>query len=117
MKMAKAPKEHVERLIRWMQFNDELCRLNPLNKFEWNVFIEDWGDDERFQPIIHHCVDDYGFNWEYYWDYYEREIAHIHMRILLGYEILVDNVCDPDLDYLDYKKDLKQLIEEGKNEQ
>ena len=113
MKMAKAPQEHVERLIRWMQFNDELSQFNPLNKFEWNVFIEDWGDDKRFQPIIHHCVDDYGFNWEYYWDYYQREIAHIHMRILFGYEILVDNVCDPDLDYLDYNKELKDLIQGG----
>ena len=113
MRMAKAPQEHVERLIRWMQFNDELAKINPLNNFEWNLFLNDWQDDERFAPIIKHCTDDDGFNWEYYWDYYESKITHIHMRILMGYEILVDNVCDPNLDYLDYNKELKILIQGG----
>lgn len=28
MRMAKAPQEHVDRLRRWMQFNDELCKID-----------------------------------------------------------------------------------------
>jgi hypothetical protein len=35
------------------------------------------------------------------------------MRVIIGYEVLVDNVCDPDLDYLDYKPEIKKLLEEN----
>ena len=111
MKMAKAPKEQVDTLRRWMQFNDEISRIDPLDEREWNDFLEDWGDDERFTPIIKHCTDENGFKWEYYWDYYQSHISHIHMRIIMGFEVLLDNVCDPDLDYLDYKPELKKQFE------
>ena len=109
--MAKASQGHVDRLRRWMLFNDELSKMNPLNKFEWDMFLLEWQDDERFEPIIKHCIDDDRFSWEYYWDYYETQISHIHMRILMGYEVLVDNTCDPDLDYLDYRPELKKQFE------
>jgi hypothetical protein len=33
------------------------------------------------------------------------------MRVVFGYEILVDNVCDPNLDYLEFKPELKELLE------
>ena len=36
--MSKAPKEHVDRLRKWMQFNDELCKIDPTNGFEWEEF-------------------------------------------------------------------------------
>ena len=32
MKMAKAPKEHIDRLRNWMQFNDELSKNKPSEK-------------------------------------------------------------------------------------
>lgn len=114
--MAKAPKEHVDRLRYWMQFNDELCHIDPTNKYEWDKFKEDWSEDDDFNPIITHCEDDDGFNWDYYMDYYQSNISHIHMRVIFGYEVLIDNVCDPDLDYLDYKKDIKSLMEKAENE-
>ncbi len=114
MRMAKAPKEHVDRLRRWMQFNDELCRINPENGYEWEGFKKDWEDDDDFLPIIKHCEYDNGeFSWEYYMDYFQRHISHIHMRVIFGFEVLVDNVCDPDLDYLEYKPEIKKLLEEN----
>ena len=112
MRMAKAPQEHVDRLRTWMQFNDELCKIDPTNEFDWKEFKEDWEDEDDFMKIIKHCEDDNGFNWEYYMDYYQSEISHIHMRIIFGFEVLVNNVCDPDLDYLDYKKEIKEKLEE-----
>ena len=111
MRMAKAPKEHVDRLRTWMQFNDELCKIDPTNKLEWDSFKEDWQDEDDFMKIIKHCEDDDGFNWEYYMDYHQSNISYIHMRVIFGYEVLVNNVCDPELDYLDYKKELKDLME------
>jgi len=112
MKMAKAPKEHVDRLRTWMQFNDELCKIDPTNDNEWETLKEDWEEDEDFSKIIKHCEDDNGFNYEYYFDYYQSNISYIHMRVIFGYEVLIDNVCDPELDYLDYKPELKKMFEE-----
>jgi hypothetical protein len=109
MRMAKAPEEHVDRLRTWMQFNDKLCEIDPTH--EWEEFKKDWEDDEDFLPIIKHCEDDKGFNWEYYMDYYQSQISWIHMRVIFGYEVLVDNTCDPDLDYLDYRPELKKQFE------
>jgi hypothetical protein len=114
MRMAKAPQEHVDRLRKWLQFNDELCKIDPTNEFEWDEFKKDWEDD--FNQIIKHCEDEDGFNWEYYMDYYQSDISHIHMRIIFGFEVLVDNVCDPELDYLDFNPELKKLLETEEDE-
>jgi len=110
MRMAKAPQEHVDTLRRWMQFNDELCKIDPTNEFEWNGFKEDWEDEEDFVKIIKHCEDDRGFTWDYFMDYYQSNISWIHMRVILGFEVMVDNVCDPDLDYLEFKPEIKKFL-------
>lgn len=116
MRMSKAPQEHVDRLRKWMQFNDELCKVDPTHQREWYEFKKDWEDDEDFKKIIKHCEDDGGvFNWEYYMDYYQSEISYIHSRIIFGFEVLVENVCDAELDYLDFNKELKRLMDNNKN--
>jgi hypothetical protein len=116
MRMSKAPQEHVDRLRRWMQFNDELCKINPTNPREWLSLKNDWSKDDDFGPIIKHCEDEDGFNWEYYMDYYQSNISWIHMRIIYGFEVLVDNACNPDLDYLDFKPEIKKLLETKEND-
>lgn len=109
--MAKAPQEHVDKLRTWMQFNDELCKIDPTNEYEWKAFKNDWEDTEDFNHIIKHCEDEYGFSHEYYFDYYQSYISYIHMRIIFGYEVLVDNCCDPELDYLEFNKEIKEALE------
>jgi hypothetical protein len=112
MKMAKASQKHIDRLRSWMQFNDELCKIDPENSNEWNGLKKDWEQYVYFTPIIKHCENNDGrFIWEYYMDYYQSNISYIHGRILTGFEVLLDNVCDPELDYLDYNKYLKQIFE------
>lgn len=113
MRFSKAPQEHVDKLRRWMQFNDELCKIDPTNKIDWDEFKKDWDEDEDFGKIIEHCEDGKEFNWEFYMDYYQSHISWIHMRVIIGFEVLVDNVCDPDLDYLDYKPEIKKLLEKN----
>jgi hypothetical protein len=34
------------------------------------------------------------------------------MRVIMGFEVLVDNACDPDLDYLDFKPEIKKLMKD-----
>jgi len=112
MRMAKAPKEHIDQLRIWLQFNQELCKINPLNEFEWSEFKKDWEEEDGFKEIIKHCKDGENFNYDYYWDYFERHISHIFGRIIMGYEVLIENVCDPELHYLEYKPEIKTLIEQ-----
>jgi len=107
MRMAKASKEDVRRLNVFLRFMDEIGNNEP------KTVIEDWGeDDEDFGPIIKHCLNDKDeFEYDYFMDYYRTHISHIHMRILMGFEVLVDNCCDPDKDYLDWKPEIKELLE------
>lgn len=116
--MAKAPKEHVDRLRVWMQFNDLLMQIDPLYNREWMDFKMDWSEDEGYTNIIKELEDEEGnFSWEYYASYYQANISHVYNRILWGFEILVENVCDPELDYLDYNKELKDLLEKANKNQ
>lgn len=113
MRMAKAPQKQIDALRVWLHFNDELCLIDPCNEFEWDRFKQDWIEDQDFGPIIKYCQDERGFSLEYFLDYYQRNISWIHMRVVMGYEILVENVCDPDLTYLDFNKELKKKLEGG----
>jgi hypothetical protein len=106
MKMAKAPKEDISKLSFWMMFNDVLCKYDPTIRTQWKELKEELGE-ENFGVIYKHCEDEDGrFEWEYYMDYYREQISHIHMRIIYGYEVLLDNVCDPEADTLEYKKEI-----------
>jgi len=111
MRIAKASQKDVNTLRTWLQFNDELCKINPKNEYEWSRFKEDWSDEDDFNKIIEHCECEKSFDWDYYMDYFQTYIYHIHTRIIFGYETLVSNVCDPELDYLDFNKEIKQAIE------
>jgi hypothetical protein len=33
------------------------------------------------------------------------------MRVILGYDVLVENACDPDLDYLEFNPEIRNLLE------
>ena len=114
MRMAKAPEEQVDKLRNWLKFNDELCKIDPTDEHEWENFKSDWSDDEDFSHIIDNCGDEDGFNWEYYFNYYRSYISHIHFRILFGYKVLIDNCCDPELDYLEFNKEIKEALEKSK---
>jgi len=109
LRMAKAPKEHIDRLRTWMQFTDEISKIDLDNQREWESFTEDWKHEEDFIKIIKHCTDEYDcFSSEYYFDYFHSNISYIYSRIILGFEILLDNCCDQKLDYLDFNKDISQ---------
>jgi len=118
MRMAKAPQEHVDKLRIWMQFNNELMKIDPTYFREWEEFKNDWLEDENFNSIIQEIkMEDGSFSWEFYSSYYQENISHIWNRILFGFEVLLDNVCDPELDYLDFNKELKAMIKRAEENQ
>ncbi len=91
----------------WWEENPQRGRANNSA-----VIIRHKIDEEDFTKIIKHCEDDQRFTWEYYMDYYQSHISWIHMRVIFGFEVLVDNVCDPDLDYLEFKPEIKKLFDQ-----
>lgn len=118
MRMAKAPQEHVDKLRIWMQFNNELMKIDPTYFREWEEFKNDWLEYENFNSIIQEIkMEDGSFSWEFYSSYYQENISHIWNRILFGFEVLLDNVCDPELDYLDFNKELKAMIKRAEENQ
>lgn len=110
LRLSKASNDHIYTLRNWLQFNDELCKIDVDNEWEWNRFMEDWADEEDFSEIIKYCNVDGFFTVEGYMNYYQQRISHIHTRIILGYSTLLENCCDPDLDYLDFNKEIKELF-------
>ena len=111
MRLAKAKEKDVDTLRIWMQFNDALCEIDTENEYDWRAFKKDWEGEEDFAPIIKWCDEDDYFSAEGYFNYYKRNVSYIHGRITLGYTTLVDNCCDPELDYLDLNKEIKEALD------
>ncbi len=82
LKMAKATDADVEAVRNFF--------LDPEMKIEdWEADIEEEWIREEFNQV--------GHRWQ---------------RVVEGYPILRDNVCDPNLDYLEWKPELKTLTDE-----
>lgn len=111
MRMAKASQQDVDKLRTWLQFNDELCKINPTSENDWYRFKKDWSSEDDFNKIIEHCECEKLFDWDYYMDYYLTYISNIHMRVIFGFELLLNNACDPELNYLDFNKEIKKGLE------
>ena len=62
MRMAKAQQKHVDRLRNFLQFTEELCKIEPNNSREWGKLKEDCEDDEDYTEIIKDCEDKDVFN-------------------------------------------------------
>ncbi|WP_461080011.1 hypothetical protein [Spirosoma flavus] len=44
-------------------------------------------------------------------------LASARNRVIIGCDLLIDTVCDPDKSYLEYNPDLKKIMPETQNEQ
>lgn len=80
MKMAKAPPEEVEKVLAFVVGLRE--RIHPLHSD---------GDDEKLGKWV-------------------RENAPPLERVAFGYDVLIRNACDPNLDYLEFRPDIRQAM-------
>jgi hypothetical protein len=110
MRLAKSSQEDIDKLRNWLQFNDELSKIDPSNSFAWENFKDDWNEDKDFSPIIKKIQVGEEFDTEAYFDYYHNYISHIHSRIVLGYETLVNSVCDPNKSYLTFNESIEKAV-------
>lgn len=116
MRIAKASEKDTDTLRIWLQFNDELSKINTESETSWARFKSDWEDDDDFIKIINKIDSSGEFSLENYFDYYSNYISHIHSRILFGYVTLLDNCCDPDLSYLAFNKDIVEALEKNQKD-
>jgi hypothetical protein len=98
MKMAKASKEEID------DANELSNRIDSL--LDYSVYGDDpeepvEHDDDKIDQRVGALVR----------KYYERHGGLF--RIVFGYAVLVDSVCDPDADTLEWKKDLAEKLVEG----
>lgn len=84
IKMARASNESVDGLMNFLQELEE-------KSDSYDVTADELGE----------------------WVIYNFHRAHgVYERILFGYKTLVDNACDPSLDYLDYKPSIRHAQSE-----
>ncbi len=103
MKMARASKDDLDRMIAFMQFIEEFMdygTYTPENDEveEESIDLTDEAFVERIRELWgrrfgHHGVDG---AWA---------------RVVFGYGVLIDNVCDPNADTLEWKPELAAKLE------
>lgn len=112
LKMATAPKEHIALLMKFMQFTEQVSEIDIESKEDWQYLKQQYEDEPAFVKMFKHCENDFGmFSSEFYFDYFQNEISHIYMRIIIGYEILFDNCCNPNADTLEFNEQIQKAFE------
>ena len=102
MKMAKASPEEIENALNLAELLRELCDPRNFEMPRWpdsdgdihgkagEVFDEDDTDDLR---LFYEAV---------------KALAPGAMRVAFGYQVLVDNLCDSEKEYLDLKPEIQE---------
>ena len=111
MKVSKAKQEHIDKVRSFLQLTEQLSKIDTQSSYEWKKLKEDWEGDDDFISIIKKIEDENGFNVELYFDYFRYNISHLYHRILMGFEVLLDNCCNPEVDFLDFNDDIKMGLE------
>lgn len=101
VKMAKASKEDMDRVRRFMEMIEEVM--------EHGTYTEpDDDDEEESEPVgterLFELIEDA-------WNPTGQGVGTSWRRVVYGCEILIDNACDPDADTLEWRPDLKALME------
>jgi hypothetical protein len=107
LRMAKADKKDIESTQMFLH------ALETINDSHFK--IEDWDDGENrgngFYDLLKSMLDEDGEpDTESILFAFNRSCACRWRRVVLGADILIDSVCDPDKDYLDYKPELKNAV-------
>lgn len=82
MQMAKASNEEIQKVIDW---------ANQIEEAQGHRFSLNGPTDEQCATLI--------------------RTAPPLFRIVFGYQVLVENCCDPNKDYLDFKPKIQDAIE------
>lgn len=139
MKMSKADEQEFEKVMSFIQVMDELFMSRSFfsNEDDWR----DWDDDNEEKKLLLEIEKEIRETEGELWDgsvdnrlvlyefiktrWRQANYSGSFDRIVMDASVLIDNVCDPNLDYLEYKPEIaaaiseyeeKHKMEEGKEE-
>jgi len=104
MRMAKASKDDIDRLRKFFQMIEEVMDYGTLTHPPTGPDgegAEEEVDDIRLCELIRE-----------HWGHRGPGVgAGSWFRVVFGVDVLIDNCCDPDLDYLEFKPEIKSALE------
>lgn len=124
MKVAKADKEEFEKVYNFISVMEALFEGRSF--FSHEEDWRDWSDDDEDKKMLLEIEEEIRESDGEYIDGVDnrlilytfirrkwREVNYCGSfgRIVTDAEVLIDSVCDPDLDYLEYKPIIKEAIE------
>lgn len=123
VKVAKAEKEEFDRVFSFINVMDTLFDDRPFfdREEEWR----DWPDDDPDKKLLLECEkkvkeEDGESIWGpdnrlILYEFIKRKWRSANWggsfgRIVFDAQVMIKNTCDPDLDYLEYNKDIKEAL-------
>ena len=127
LKMAKADPEEFDKVMNFVNVMDDFFDSKFFSTEEdWREWDDDNEDKKMLFEIEKELIedgegisvwDDHPDNRLILYEFIKRKWRHANFsgsfqRIIMDAEVLIENACDPDLDYLEYKPEIQKAIEE-----
>lgn len=133
LKMAKANPEEFERTMKFVNIMEALFESNPYSLMESETSWREWDDDDEDKQLLleieKEVLEEDGDCWDgrpdnrlVLFEFIKRKWKESNYsgsfgRIIMDAEVLIDNACDPDLDYLEWKPEIKEALEKYEKEE
>ncbi len=124
MKVAKAEKEEFDKVYDFINIMDNL-----LDNRSWYAEEDDWknwddNDQDKKELLkIEEELKSYGDedNRLILYEFIKKKWREVNysgsfQRIVTNADVLIDNACDPNLDYLEWKPEIKKAIDKYEQE-
>ena len=129
LKMAKADPEEFERTMSFVRVMDSLFDSRSFfsSEEDWREWDDDDEDKKMLLAIEEEVKETDGACWDgkadnriILYEFVKRKWKQANYsgsfdRIIMDAEVLIDNCCDPDLDYLEFKPEIIAAMEEYEN--
>lgn len=105
LRQAKASKEDVSNLCNFMNLFEEYFTCGSFTyENEKGETVEEDLSRDRFIEVAEQL-------WMGDWINRESGVGSTWQRIVFGYETLVDNACNPDSDFLEWRSDIAEFLD------
>ena len=106
VKMARATEEDVKVLREFLEWLENYSEYGTDSRKEYDGDADSYPviDDEAALEFIREQFSRFRRT---------RNVGMVWNRVVYGYSVLHDNCCDPEKDYLDWKPELRAVIDAG----
>lgn len=124
MKAAKADKKEIDSVQRFYNLVESLWDSRWDREEDWRDWDDENPDKKRLLELEEEMKEYEGTDIKGHvdnrillYEFFKERFCAVDEygsigRVLMNADVLVDQVCDPDLDYLDFNSDIKKALEE-----